>query len=259
MSLYKDDYYLSLVDGWEDSQPDPVIEIHEGIYVVRDDLLEGGSKTRFADKLIRDTPVNEFVYGGSNKVGWGNISMAWLCKKYNKKAVSFWAKRKELTKHQQKYVDLGGIIEWVNMGMLTVTKARARDYTMKDPQNRMNVPIGLEHDTVFGAIIKVARNLPIKPDVVWSVGSSGTLTRGLQMAWPDSEFHCVQTGHAMDQHEAGNAKIHSVKYKFDKPVRDEERPPFPSASEYDAKVWKPMLENYDKTKINLFWNVAGDP
>ena len=28
--------------------------------------------------------------------------------------------------------------------------------------------------------------------------------------------------------------------------------------EYDAKVWKPMLENYDDTKINLFWNVAGD-
>ena len=28
--------------------------------------------------------------------------------------------------------------------------------------------------------------------------------------------------------------------------------------EYDAKVWKPMLENYDPNKVNLFWNVAGN-
>ena len=68
------DDYLDLVKDWEDPNPVPVIEKYDGIHVVRDDLQEGGSKVRFADKLIRDTPVDEFCYGGSNKVGWGNIS-----------------------------------------------------------------------------------------------------------------------------------------------------------------------------------------
>ena len=110
----------------------------------------------------------------------------------------------------------------------------------------------------FGAIIKIARKLDVKPEVVWTVGSSGTLSRGLQLAWLDAKFHCVQTGHKMEQHEVGKATIHPVKYKFDQACKEEELPPFPSAREYDAKVWKPMLENYDDTKINLFWNVAGD-
>ena len=34
--------------------PKLVIEEHEGFYVVRDDLLEGGSKRRFVDRLIRE-------------------------------------------------------------------------------------------------------------------------------------------------------------------------------------------------------------
>ena len=258
MSLFEPDYYLDLVDGWEDPNPAPVVKKYNGIYVVRDDLLEGGSKVRFADKLIKDTPVKEFVYGGSNKVGWGNISLAYLCRRYNKTAVSFYAARKVPTEHQEKYMEYGGIIKWVKMGMLSVTKAHAKWYVEEKPTERMNVPIGLEHDTCFGAIIKIARKLEVKPEVVWTVGSSGTLSRGLQLAWPDAKFHCVQTGHKMEQHEVGKATIHPVKYKFDQACKEEELPPFPSAKEYDAKVWKPMLENYDDTKINLFWNVAGD-
>ena len=34
--------------------PKLVIEQHEGFHIVRDDLLEGGSKRRFVDRLIRE-------------------------------------------------------------------------------------------------------------------------------------------------------------------------------------------------------------
>ena len=34
--------------------PNLVVEEHEGFYVVRDDLLEGGSKRRFVARLIRE-------------------------------------------------------------------------------------------------------------------------------------------------------------------------------------------------------------
>ena len=44
-----------------------VIEEHEGFHIVRDDLLEGGSKRRFVDRMIREEiaeGAEEFVYGG---------------------------------------------------------------------------------------------------------------------------------------------------------------------------------------------------
>jgi hypothetical protein len=254
--MYTAEDYLELVSDWEDPNPAPVVELIDGVHVVRDDLLPAGSKQRFIDKLIRDTDCEEWVFGGSNKVGWGPISLAYVCQKYGKKATCFWAERKEPTWHQQKYMEYGGAIEWVKMGMLSVTLSRAEKYRRESPQTRTTLPLGLEHDTVLGSIIKVARNLPVKPDCIWTVGSSGTLSRGLQLAFPDAEVHVVQTGHKLDERQLGRAILHEAPYKFDKPVKESEAPPFPSAPEYDAKGWKPMLENMDRSKVNLFWNVA---
>jgi len=250
------DDYLQLVSDWEDPNPSPVLTEHNNVIVVRDDLLEGGSKVRFIDKLIKDTPCDEWVFGGSNKVGWGPISLAYVCKKYNKKATCFWANRKEPTWHQKEYMKYDGIIEWVKMGMLNVTLSRAEKYKNESPDTRRTLPLGLEHEWVLGSIIKVARKLDVKPDVVWTVGSSGTLNRGLQLAFPDAECHVIQTGHKMNERQIGRAKLWETKYKYDKPVKEEEAPPFPSAPEYDAKAWKIIQENMDKSKTNLFWNVA---
>ena len=44
--------------------PKLIIEEHEGFHVVRDDLLEGGSKRRFVDRMMRDeieNGIEEFV------------------------------------------------------------------------------------------------------------------------------------------------------------------------------------------------------
>ena len=198
--------YLRLVEDWQDPYDKPVIENIEGIDVVRDDLLPAGSKQRFIDKLIKDTNCEEWVFGGSNKVGWGPISLAYVCKKYNKKVTCFWAKRKEPTWHQKKYMEYGGRIEWVNMGMLSVTLSRAEKYRKEKPEIRKTLPLGLEHDLVLASIIKVAQSLNLKPDCVWTVGSSGTLNRGLQIAFPDAECHLIQTGHKLSDRQIGRAR-----------------------------------------------------
>jgi hypothetical protein len=113
---------------------------------------------------------------------------------------------------------------------------------------------------VIASIIKVARSLPIKPKEVWSVGSSGTLTRGLQLAWPDATIHVVQVGHKMGEREIGRAIHHVSPYKFDKPVKENDVPPFPSAPTYDAKGWS-VMKNYHnihgQSRDVLYWNVAG--
>ena len=73
--------------NWEDPNPPPILEEYNGFVVVRDDLLEGGSKIRFADYLISSQPeIKEWVYGSSPATGYAQISLACLCKKYGKKA-----------------------------------------------------------------------------------------------------------------------------------------------------------------------------
>ena len=49
ISLYNDDYYLDCVKDWQDPNPFPVVEKHLDFYVVRDDKLGYGSKSRFID------------------------------------------------------------------------------------------------------------------------------------------------------------------------------------------------------------------
>jgi hypothetical protein len=66
----------------------------------------------------------------------------------------------------------------------------------------------------------------------------------------------IQTGHKLDERQIGRAKLWETAYKYDKPVKASEAPPFPSAPEYDAKAWKVIQENIDRSKTNLFWNVA---
>ncbi len=44
--------YLELVKDWIDPYPTPQLIEHDGVLVVRDDLLNAGSKVRFVDKLI---------------------------------------------------------------------------------------------------------------------------------------------------------------------------------------------------------------
>ena len=70
-----------------------------------------------------------------------------------------------------------------------------------------------------------------EPEEVWTVGSSGTLTRGLQ-SMEICKFNVVMHGHKGDY---GRAKVYKSSYEF------QSRPkftPYPSAPTYDAKVWE---------------------
>ncbi len=253
------------LDAWQDPNPAPVLEVIDGIHVVRDDLLLTGSKARGLDYLIGHSPthrdVEEWVYGSSPAHGYAQISLPHVCAKYGKKAVIFMAKRSMANLHpyQQRGLDLGGDYRWVPDGMLSVTEKRARDYVAESPTTRRLIPIGGDSPLVVACLAKVAKSLPIKPGYVWSVGSSGTLTRALQAAWPNAEFHVVSVGRKMGEHEAGKARIWTTPWVFSKPCPVDLRPPFPSVPEYDAKAW-PIIQTWCRPRPVhqpiLFWNVG---
>jgi hypothetical protein len=182
--------------------------------------------------------------------------LPYVCNRYGKKAVLFMAERKRENFHpfQVKGLSLGGDLRMVPNGMLNVTERRAKDYVLENSQERSLLPLGLEHTTVTACFIQVARDLPIKPKEFWTVGSSGTLNRALQLAWPDAEAHVVSVGHKMSERQIGRAIFHRSPYKFDKPVKPEDAPPYPSVPEYDSKLW-PFVREL-ASPGSLIWNVA---
>ena len=247
-----DGYLSTIVDNWKDPFPAPVVEEHDGFMVVRDDLINGGSKMRFADYLIKSEPeIEEWVYGSSPATGYAQISLSCLCRKYGKKAVIFMADRAwdKLHNYQIEAIKYGADMRFVPNGMLSVTEKRARDYVKENPNNRRLLPIGFDHPSVVASITRVAQSMDITPREVWTVGSSGTLTRGLQQAWPDASFHCVTVGHKGDY---GRAKVYKCEIPFNKETKV--KPPFPSAPTYDAKAWEFMKAHASPGA--LFWNVG---
>ena len=249
-----DRYIKEIEENWVDPLPPPVVEEHEGFQVVREDLINGSSKVRASDYLVSTlNGIEELVYGSCPATGHAQIALSVLAKRYGMKSVVFMAERSldKLTKQQKHAIREGVDFRWVKMGMLNVTEKHAKDYANENEEKRLLVPIGVDHPAVVAGYAVIARRMGIQPKEVWTVGSSGTLTRGLQQGWPDADFYCVSVGHKGDY---GRAKVYRCPLTFPQEVRLEDTPPFPSVSNYDAKAWKYMREYASDGA--LFWNVG---
>ena len=71
--------------------PKPIIEKYQckskDIFIVRDDLLEGGTKRRLFTEYIKHFPHDkEFVYA-SPRQGYGQLALALSCRDLGKQAV----------------------------------------------------------------------------------------------------------------------------------------------------------------------------
>jgi hypothetical protein len=225
--------------------PEPVIELHDNIYVVRDDLIPGGTKRR-ALWVFLDHQHDEYVYA-SPVFGAAQVALAHTCREQGKRATIFCAKRKILAPLTVRAIEAGATIVEVPFGMLSNVTAKARAYCAE--YGARLLPFGLDAPMFLLALADVAMKLPVQPTEVWSIASSGTLTRALQMAWPDATFYGVKVGHHPD---AGKATIYTADEAFDQPARFP--PPFPSMPEFDAKAWRIVKQHASPGA--LFWNVA---
>lgn len=225
------------------SLPDPVIIEHEGILVVRDDLLPGGTKRRVLSVLFDEH--EEYVYA-SPVYGYAQVALAITARDHGKRATIFCAKRQQRYFRTTQAEVLGATIHEVPHGYLTVVKAKARAYCEQTGAKLM--PFGLDDERVINALAEVAQRLPVEPTEVWSVCGSGVLTRALQRAWPAAKVYGVQVGMKPD---AGRAQVFLAPEKFDQGA--EQPPPFPSTHNYDAKAWR-FIKTHAAPGA-LFWNV----
>lgn len=238
--------------------PPPVIEKFDNVLVVRDDLIPGGSKRRVVDyllkgnhsrrrKLFETTRSKEFVYA-SPACGYAQLALAIACRELGLSITIFVAERKQLHIRTQETQEAGAKIVQVPNGMLTVVQHRARKYAVENNANLL--PFGLDTQEVREGLKQVALTIPFVPKEVWTVAGSGTLSRSLQLAWPQARFYAVRVG--CKRSSVGRADVFTAPERFDQDAKT--RPPFPSCSNYDAKAWQFIVKHAKDDA--LFWNVA---
>lgn len=246
------EYYLNLAGDWEDPNPPPVIELHEGVRVVRDDLLVG-SKVRAGDLLISRIKENTLAYV-QPRTGLAGVSILDVAKRHGKKVKLFMPSSKRISEHQACCIERGAEYEFHRIAAMPVLNGIAKKWADKH-DDAYFIPLGLKHELVTAGFVKVASQIP-EPEEVWTVISTGVLHRSLQIAWPNAKFHCVAVARNMKKGEIGHDRIISHPLPFTSHIK-EDLTPFPSVNTYDAKAWKYIPKN--TSKDILFWNVGTEP
>ena len=231
------------------------IECLENRDVWRDDLLDGGTKSRFLKPYIqrRLDKYDEFIYC-SPRVGYGQLSLSIVCNELGCKSTIFVPKG-NTTPITQKCIELGSNVIQVPMGYLSNLHHKSKRYNEENINSHL-LPFGFDCDEIIQDGVDVLNSLHNWKDYdeVWSVISSGVLSRILQGVFPKSRIIGVRIGHNTTERERGRAETFLSKYKFNQECKEPERPPFPSSLTYDSKAWEFIKEHASEGA--LFWNVG---
>lgn len=244
--VYSKQEYIDMVGDFTSSFDKPVIELIEGRIVVREDVLSVGTKARAGELLIASAESDTIVYV-QPRFGFAGISLTELCKKYNKKLVLFMPSSKEISDHQAFCIENGCEYHFHRIAAMPNLNIIAKRWA--EENNGLFIPLGLKHKLVTAMIVKTASEMD-EPKSFWTAFSTGVLNRALQIAWPNAIANGVAVSRNVQDGEKGRANI--VSHYRDFSQNSLILPPFPSAKNYDAKVWE-----YTRPG-DLFWNVAGE-
>jgi hypothetical protein len=246
------EYYLSLADGWTPYNPDPVAVEHDGVRVVRDDLIVG-TKTRAGDLLLSRTNYHKIVYS-QPRTGLAGVSILDAARHRNKDVVLFMPAAKKISHHQACCIEQGAKVHFRRIAAMPNLNLYAKKWA--EENDAFFVPLGLRHELATAAIVHAASKID-DPDEVYVAISTGVLSRALQIAWPRAKFHSVAVARNLKAGELGRAEVISEPLPFTTPEKDSNCPPFPCIATYDSKVWKYIPKNTGKNI--LFWNVGKEP
>jgi hypothetical protein len=245
-------YYIDLIGDYVSPYPDPVVTTHEGVSVVRDDMITG-TKVRGGDLLAARVEQERMVYV-QPRTGLAGVSLLDVCRRRNKKLTLWMPASKKISNHQAVCIEQGCDARFARIAAMPVLNKYAKDWS--EEFGHFFIPLGLKHEFVTAGIIQAALTIP-EPDEVWTVCSTGVLTRALQIAYPNAVFHAVAVARNMKAGELGRAEVISAPEAFQKGIKPEEEPPFPSVNTYDGKAWRYIPKNTGR-KV-LFWNVGAQP
>ena len=246
------EYYLNLTKDYKHDFTFTIKDI-EGFKVVDDGEFLYGTKAKMADFFISQVKEDALVYV-SPRTGYAPFSLCYLAKKYNKKLYLIMPASKEASEHQRTAIEYGGIPIFLRIPAMPTANIWAKQFAEKISAKFL--PFGLKHEMVVAGGVRIFYDNFKDTDIktMWSVMSTGVLSRSLQIALPNTEFHAVAVARNIQDGELGRAKF----YTHSKPFLKEAKiiPPFDCIKTYDAKGWELLKENGKPG--DWFWNVAAN-
>ena len=230
-----------------------IIESHDGINVLRDDLLTGGSKTRYIHKIL-DKNKKGYVYA-SPVYGAFQIALAHYCKENNKKCVIFCAGRNERHKNTIEVLDTGANLQEItNGGFLRNVQIKAKNFVEANPEYQY-IEFGTNSETSINEISKITKKIIKKlgkePDEIYCAVGSGTLLTGILKGTTTSKITGVIVGKPF---ELSDKRVRLITYPKKFEVESKFNCPFKSSPNYDLKAYEICMKMKGKGSV-LFWNV----
>lgn len=233
-----------------------VIKKHKGIYVLRDDLLLGGTKSVIMPYIVNDCSVDEWVYA-SPVYGGFQIALSAYCKQAGLMATIVTPERKKLHANTLKCMDYGAKLIEDRCGFLSGVQKKALDYCNKNSyRKRKLVEFGGKNKANIKKLSKrvksVIKKLGFEPKEIWCAIGSGTLVESILCSTNNAKVFGVQVG---KEYKGKHKRLTVFRYhkSFDKPSKFECS--FPSTKNYDLKAWEYCLKYRKENKEVLFWNV----
>lgn len=218
----------------------PVIETYDGLQVVRDDLLPGGTKRRALVNWLPSLDTDHFIYAGS-VFGSGGWALAEACHDLGLTCTLALSKA-DYYPHWLDLIDCG--IKWFD--------PQPVEHIYQSFNNAKGLlPLGYSDPGFKSCLTDIFVKSGLTPSSVWMPCVSGVLLQSAQAAWPNTEFNavCVAKNHG----NIGNATKYQTPEKYYQPARNP--PPYPANLFSDAKLW-PFAQKF-AVKDTLIWNTSG--
>lgn len=229
-------------------QAEPVLERFERFWVVRDDLVPGGSKARALYAMLKDRQFGSVAYAG-DRFGFGPIALASVSYALGIEALLVFPSGPSHSPTIEAVLAFPNVEVILDQASTTQKQAFLRAQEIASTRGAHLFPVGFDTPEFVQALCNVAVSITA-PMQAWSLAGSGCLSRALQLAWPDTEIHAVSMG--FPHVRLGRAIVHSPAERYDEIATV--RPPYPSAEYYDAKIWSVVSAH--GADDALIWNVA---
>jgi len=245
-------YYLNMTKDYKHDFTFKVKQ-YDGFNVVDDGEFQFGTKAKMGDFMISQVKEDAMVYVAP-RTGYAPYSLCHLAKKYNKKLYLVMPASKEASEHQLTAIENGGIPLFVKIPAMPTANIWAKQFAERIGAKYL--PFGLKHEMVVAGGVRIFHDNFKNTDIetMWTVFSTGVLSRTLQIALPNTKFNAVAVARNVQDGELGRAKF----YTHDRPFLKASRvqTPFDSIQTYDAKGWE-LLKSHGQ-QGDWFWNVAGN-
>ena len=237
------------------------------INVIRDDLLEAGTKQRGLIPYFKQSKKKEYIYV-CPYTGGAQVALGYGAKITKKRITLFINKvrpRHNLTKKALKYGNIN--LREIKSGSLKKMNKMAEDYYLEMKKKEGNdyielIKLGFDNKKYTNIFTKeLKKSIPkdlIKnnPKRLWIPTGSTILLNCLYKIFPKTYFLVVQTGKTVwpDQIEPKRTKIYISKENFYKKAKYQ--PPYPTTKSYDAKAWF-FVKKYG-LEGDYIWNITKD-